>query len=205
MRQNILFLVLALYLSSCAFAPMNSSKTARSIPKDETIVDFGFSPFPYGTISSGLAPKLTLSGSIEQQLFPLVAAALRYSFIDRSQGFSLAFELGTSLGMGIAKSYSGFGGPIFSWRKDWLETYFYPKFTFVSLDKLELSSEDKDHLFVDSISAGEVSYLLNALGATWWVKPKIGLNLEIKYMVLLSEPGEVRHDIIPSIGFMIGF
>jgi hypothetical protein len=198
-------LFIALSIASCAFAPMNSSKTARAIPEDETLVDFGFSPFPYATLASGLADKLTLSGSIEQQLFPLVAVALKYSFLDRNEGFSLAAELGTSLGMGVVKSYSGFVGPIFSWKKNWFEIYLYPKYNYVHFDKLELSDGDKADLFIDAIDPGSISYLLNALGSTWWVTPEFGLNLELKYFVLLSDPGEVRHNIIPSIGFMLLF
>lgn len=205
MQRLLLAILASVLVSSCAFAPMNSAKTARSINKEETLVDFGFSPFPYATLSSGLAEKLTVSGSIEQQLYPLVAAALKYSFIDRPQDFSLAFEAGASLGMGIAKSYSAFGGPIASWKKNWFEIYFYPKINFVHFDKLELSAEDKEDLFISEVDPGAVTYLLNALGTTWWVKPSFGLNVELKYLILLSNPGDVKHDLIPSVGFMIGF
>lgn len=203
--RRVLAILCLLILSSCAFAPMNSSKTARAIPKDKTLVDFGFSPFPYATISSGLADRVTVSGSIEQQLFPLVAAAIKYSFSEKQEGLMLAFEGGASLGMGVVKSYSGFGGPILSWKKNWFEAYFYPKFNYVHFDKLELNSEDRDDLFVDEVDPGSMSYLLNALGVTWWINPSFGINTEAKYLVILSKPGEVKHDLIPSVGFMIGF
>lgn len=196
---------LLIILSSCAFAPMNSSKTARAISEDQTLVDFGFSPFPYATISSGLAKRVTVSGSIEQQLFPLIASAIKYSFSDKQEGFALAVEGGASLGMGVVKSYSGFGGPILSWKKNWFEAYIYPKFNYVHFDKLELSQSDRADLFVSEVDPGSMTYLLNAVGVTWWINSNFAINTEAKYLVILSKPGEVKHDLIPSIGFMIGF
>lgn len=184
---------------------MNSSKTARPLGEEETIVDLGFSPFPYVNISSSASKRVTISGSIEQQLFPLVSGAIKYSFQDSRDGLSYATEIGGSLGMGVVKSYSGFGGPIVSWRKKKVEFYFYPKLNFVHFDKLELSSADRNDLFIDEIDPGSVTYLLSALGTTFWMEENIGLNLEIKHFSLLSKPGEVKKDIIPSIGLMIGF
>ena len=184
---------------------MNSSKTARPLEKDNTMVDFGFSPFPYANLSSSISKRITISGSIEQQLFPLISAAAKYSFQDPRDGLSFATEIGGSLGMGIVKSYSGFGGPIVSWKKNKFEFYLYPKINFVYFDKLELSSADRNDLFINEIDPGSITYLLTALGTTFWFKENIGLNIEIKNFVLLSKPGEVKKDIIPSIGMMIGF
>ena len=202
---KILSLLLLFSIASCAFAPMNSSKTARAIPKEETLVDFGFSPFPYATISSGLADRITVSGSIEQQLFPLIAAAMKYSFSSKEEGAALALEAGGALGMGVVKSYSGFGGPIVSWKKNWFEIYFYPKINFVHFDKLELSNADKDDLFINDIDPGSITYILTSLGTTFWIKKTVGLNIEAKHFTLLSKPGEVKRDIIPSVGLMIAF
>lgn len=184
---------------------MNSSKTARPLEEDKTMVDFGFSPFPYANLSKSVSRRFTVSGSIEQQLFPLVSGAIKYSFQDPRDGLSFATEVGGSLGMGIVKSYSGFGGPIMSWKKKKVEFYLYPKVNFVYFDKLELSSSDRNDLFINDIDPGSLTYILTALGTTFWFKENIGLNLEIKHFALLSKPGEVKKDIIPSIGMMIGF
>ncbi len=194
-----------LMTSACAFAPMNSSKTARPLSDDQTMVDFGFSPFPYANLSKSVTNRVTVSGSVEQQLFPLISGAIKYSFQDNRDGVSLATELGASLGMGVVRSYAGFGGPIVSWKKGSFETYLYPKFNYVSFDKLELSNADKNDLFINEVDPGSVTYLLTALGTTYWFKENIGLNIEAKHFTILSKPGEVKKDIIPSIGMMIGF
>ncbi|PIP90463.1 MAG: hypothetical protein COW01_10185 [Bdellovibrionales bacterium CG12_big_fil_rev_8_21_14_0_65_38_15] len=203
--NNIKLLVLVLLVSSCAFAPMNSSKTARPLLEDKTMVDFGFSPFPYANLSKSVTKRFTISGSIEQQLFPLVSGAIKYSFQDSRDGFSFATELGGSLGMGVVKSYSGFGGPIVSWKKRKFEFYLYPKMNLVYFDKLELSNADRNDLFINEVDPGSITYLLTALGTTFWFEENIGLNIEVKHFALLSKPGEVKKDIIPSIGMMIGF
>ena len=203
--RNIIFIFMALSLASCAFAPMNSSKTARPISQDTTFVDFGFSPFPYANISQGISDRFTASGSIEQQLFPLASASIKYSFSDKKEGMSIATELGGSLGMGAVKSYSGFGGPILSWKRKKIELYLYPKFNYVSFDKLNLSSSDRDNLFVTDIDPDSITYLLTALGTTYWFKEMLGVNLEIKHFTILSKPGKVKKNIIPSIGLIIGF
>lgn len=204
--MNFLKIIALVFISSsCAFAPMNSSKTARPLKEDQTMVDFGFSPFPYVNLSKSVSKRVTISGSIEQQLFPLVSGAVKYSFQDSADGFSFATEVGGSLGMGIVKSYSGFGGPIVSWKKKKFEFYLYPKVNFVHFDKVELSSSDKDDLFINEVDPGSITYVLTALGTTFWFEENIGLNLEIKHFALLSKPGEVKKDIIPSIGMMIGF
>ncbi len=204
--MNILkTLVLMLLSSACAFAPMNSSKTARPLSDDKTMIDFGFSPFPYANLSKSVSNRFTVSGSVEQQLFPLISAAIKYSFQDSRDGFSFATEIGSSLGMGVVKSYSGFGGPILSWKKSKFEIYFYPKLNFVHFDKLELSSSDRNDLFINEIDPGSVTYLLSAIGTTLWIEENIGLNIEVKHFSLLSKPGEVKKDIIPSVGMMIGF
>src|SRR5690606_17145161 len=128
-----------------------------------------------------------------------------YSFSEKQEGTVLALEAGGALGMGVVKSYSAFGGPILSYKKNWFETYFYPKINFVHFDKLELSSADRDDLFVTEFDPGAVTYLLNALGATLWIEQTVGLNVEAKHFILLSKPGEVKRDIIPSVGIMVLF
>lgn len=203
--KNLNILLPLLLLASCAFAPMNSSKTARAIAPKTTQVDFGFSPFPYATVASGLVDRVTVSGSVEQQLFPLIAGAIKYSFSEKQDGLSFAVEGGASLGMGIVKSYSGFAGPILSWRKDWFELYLYPKYNYVHFDKITLSDADRDDLFLNEVDPGSISYLLTSLGTTLWIKETVGLNIEVKHFALLTKPGEVKHDLIPSIGMMIAF
>mgnify|MGYP003639361820 CR=1 FL=1 len=197
--------VLFSVLTSCAFAPMNSSKTARPVSIDETYVDFGFSPFPYANISSGISDRFTVSGSVEQQLFPLISSAIKYSFSDDRDGLSYAVEVGGSLGMGVVRSYSAFGGPLMSYKHLKWEFYLYPKLNNVHFDKLELSQADRDDLFINEVDPGSITYLLTALGTTYWFKDSIGVNLEIKHFAILSNPGEVKKDIIPSIGMIIGF
>ena len=85
------------------------------------------------------------------------------------------------------------------------EFYLYPKLNNVHFDKLELSQADRDDLFINEVDPGSITYLLTALGTTYWFKHSIGVNLEIKHFAILSNPGEVKKDIIPSIGMIIGF
>lgn len=198
-------LLTTLIISSCAFAPMNSSKTARPVPTDTTLVDFGFSPFPYANISSGLTDRFTVSGSVEQQLFPLISSAIKYSFSDERDGLSYAVEFGGSLGMGIVRSYSVFGGPILSHKSKKWEFYLYPKLNNVHFDKIELSQADRDDLFISEVDPGSITYLLTAVGTTYWMKELLAINFELKHFAILSKPGEVKKDIIPSIGLIIGF
>ena len=180
--MNKFLLPLILIFTSCSFAPLTSTKTARSLGEGKWEVSTGFSPALNVNVGKGITEKVDAGIIVEQQFSPVVALWGKYSFSTSAEDSAFAAYGGVFKGSGTSDSSGFFFGPVASYKKKWFEIYFLPVFNYVKWEAGSLTLEDQDDSFFDEINwqSSSLKYMQYTLGVNFWFTEGFALNISGK-------------------------
>lgn len=200
MRILLLSFLITIFAGACAFAPITTTNSARSLGKSNMQIDVGFSPAPFVSFGYGFTQNFDAGILYEEQLAPLLGLWGQYSFINNPEKWSLALYGGVAAGSGLQNSTSYFIGPIVSYKKKWFETYLTSKYNYVDFKARDLTADEQDDFFIDSIDTWNISYIQTTLGMNFWFSDKFALNISAKHFYLLNSDANTDVEIVPGLG-----
>ena len=171
MKEKIVTdIILCLFISGCAIAPLSNSFTGRSIGKKKVQLEGGAvalgTGMPAFKFTYGLLHDFDLGLQYDSFSFGLFS---KYSLINpENKGFALAGLFGG--GVTIEGNYL-YVGPALSYKTGMFEPYFVTRFNYVVYD-------ENDSFSNINIAAGEYSYFQITGGSIFWISKNFGLNVE---------------------------
>ena len=180
------FIVYATFLlcSSCAMAPLTSTKNARPLGSGNWEINSGMIPAFTSTIGIGVTEAIDLGVTLEFSFEWKKALWSKYSFLGKDGPIAFA------LYGGAFDSLSGRGfflGPVVDFKKDWFEIYLLPKYSYVDWQGT-LGKKEKDDLIIRKLnndSIGHTRYIQTILGINFWFTEGLGLNINIQSFKLI--------------------
>ncbi len=168
----VLTALLSILCASCAVAPVTSGFLGRSYGKGNLAIDGGGiiigSGVPYFKAGYGLSSNLDLGLQYD---FLAIGLFGRYSFINKTNGFSLA---GLASAGSTADGTYVYAGPALSYKAGFIEPYLVSRFNYVSYN------ETDDQSGID-FETGSYSYLQFNAGSVFWISPSVGANVEFTF------------------------
>ncbi len=192
--SKVLTILLILVISSCSFAPVTNTKTARSIGDGNYEMTAGLSPAASFAMGVGVSDNFDLGLTIEQQLLPLLGIWGKYSLFNNNNdnAISLAAYGGVFFGENVVDTYGSFAGPVLSYKYGWFEVYTSIIYNIVRWEDGELDFEGDDDSFLDGISwnGDSVSYLQFTFGINLWFSDSFGLAVSGKHFMAIGSESQ---------------
>ncbi len=193
-------------ISACSFAPLTTTKTARSLGEGSWEIDTGFSPAYTLTAGRGISKNLDAGLIFESQISSLFALWGKYSLINSNEKISLALYGGLFQSADILSSSGAFIGPIISYKSSWFETYLIANYNHVNWNIGNITDGYVDDLFFSFVDWEGVSlnYLQYIWGVNFWFTKGLGLNMNVQYWYFLNHKN-VAPAFLPGIELMLRF
>ena len=204
--QKIILAVASLLVSSCALAPLTSTKNARSLGKGNWGINSGFSPAFTFTAGRGMTDAFDLGATMEIALEGTTSLWGKYSFSESSAPSAFALYGG---GFRSSGGRGFFLGPVADFQVKWFQAYLIPKYSYVDWDisrsKANNSSSIFDFLANDLTSHHH--YIQMILGTNFWFTESFGLNLNAYFLHSLSGSSglEFKNDALGGAELMFRF
>lgn len=165
-------MILAAFSYSCAVAPVTSGFLGRTYGKGNLAMDGGGiiigSGIPYFKAGYGISRDFDLGLQYD---FLAIGLFGRYSFINKTDGFSLA---GLASAGSTADGTYIYTGPALSYKAGFIEPYFVGRYNYVNYDESDTQSGIE-------FEAGSYSYLQFNAGSVFWISPSVGANVEFTF------------------------
>ena len=166
--MKITIILSLLMMGSCAFAPMMSHRSGKTIGKDKNRIQASPGISVLGvSYERGVSENWDMGASLEQQLGTVGSVFTKYALVNSEQGVSWAMSGGGFVGSGISNASGAYGGSVVSWRKDSFELFIFPRFNHVKWHGTDLSTSESDRLILDDIddaSDRSINYAQVSLG-----------------------------------------
>jgi hypothetical protein len=184
MRRILALALLISSLPGCAVAPLSTHITARSNGKSESLASVG-STLPIK--DSGALPSLKYSIGVSDDIdlgfqYEVIeyGAWMKYSFVNRQEGFSAAGLFGVGLSF---EGFYSYIGPIVSWKIDWFEPYLTTRYNYVSnaLGRVDIATTGEFR-----VQPGVYRYFQHTAGFLTWPIDWFGIGLEASYINPIS-------------------
>ncbi|MCO5141602.1 MAG: hypothetical protein M9962_00770 [Oligoflexia bacterium] len=181
-------LILSIFMTSCAVAPLSTHTTARTNGKGESMASVG-STLAIGS-NNIWVPSLKYSIGLSEEWdfgfqYEVIEYGIwgKYAFIqNKDEGLSFAGVLGTGLSF---EGFYGYLGPMISWKKGIFEPYFFTRFNYVRYPKAKI---DLASIGEVSVRPGTYRYLQHTLGFFIWPLEWFGGGLEASAFTTISSP-----------------
>ena len=168
-------IVALLLCSSCAMAPLTSTKNARPLGAGNWEINTGFSPSYTFSAGRGMGDAFDLGATLELGLESTTALWGKYSLLGADGPAALALYGG---GFDSSGGRGFFLGPVVDYRKGWFEAYFIPKYNYVDWKAWDIENEEDDAIVrIAEGFEGHHDYMQLILGFNFWFTDGFGLNL----------------------------
>lgn len=193
MKLIVSLLTLTL-LASCSIAPMMTTRTARTLGEGNNKMQVSpGTPVLGVSYERGLSENWDMGLAAELQLGAVYSAFTKYALINSDDGVSLALSGGGFYGSSIAdvNSRGFYAGPLLSWRKDWFEVFFFPRYNYVHWDGFDIEADESetDDLAFDIEPSGtsyNFRYMQFNLGFNFYTNPRFNLGVGASYIYFLD-------------------
>ncbi len=214
MKKYLLLFILPalLILQSCGLAPLSNDYTARSLGKANWGINGGGSLMTAGggatgggylRLNRGITDNLDIGGLAEvNAMFLSAGITAKYALINSPQGLSMAIDSSIgAIGAGTTGFYI-YGGPIISYKANWLEPYLVIRYNYVHYNKTKVF--ENDDLFT-TIPAFGFSYIYYTLGNTFWLTNKFGITPSVNTIQFLQGGNNGGFPFIANLGLVYRF
>jgi hypothetical protein len=206
---KVLFCLFVLtFLSACSLAPLSGQTTARSIGKHNWSVTVDLPPStPAAGIGHGLTNSWDLGVSAEIQFGYQVALWTKYALLNNEEGFSMALYAGGFTTLDAATTDGFFGGPVLSYKHDWIEPFLSLRYNTVHWTGKNLKNEN-DNWIIDVFKGIDHSfyYYQGTPGLSFWVNKNTALSVYVhSFYIPHQKGGEDDLSFIPGIGASFRF
>jgi hypothetical protein len=186
-----------LLLNACAFGPLVTHETARTVGENRHELLGGYGNVGYMVKwSYGVTKDIDLGFQIESMSIGLRG---KYAFINNERGFSLAAAAGVGNSIGGSHYY---GDLMTSYKAAWWEPYLNFRYVRVKTDPIEV--RDKDNGPLDfTINSLEYSYGQLFFGNRFWMTENWILSVEASSIVLHSTG--IKMSSVAVIGAALGY
>ena len=204
--QRIILAVASVLVSSCALAPLTSTKNARSLGKGNWEINSGLSPAFTFTAGRGMTDAFDLGATLEFALEGTTALWGKYSFSESNAPSALALYGG---GFDSSGGRGFFLGPVVDFQARWFQAYLIPKYNYVDWDISRSKANESSSIidfFADGLT-GSHHYMQMVLGTNFWFTKGFGLNLNAYFLHSLSGSSrlEFKNDALGGAELMFRF
>lgn len=187
-------------LSACAFGPLVTHETARTVGRGNHEVLGGYGNAGYVIKwNAGITDDADLGIQLESLSIGLRG---KYAFVNNERGFSFAAAAG--LGSSIGGSHY-YGDLLGSYKNAWWEPYTTFRYVHVKTDPIEVKDKDPDGPFDFTISSYQYDYGQLFLGNRFWLTEKWILSVEASSIVLHSSGVDLSKVIVVGAAMGVKF
>lgn len=204
----IISLLIPIFMSGCAVAPLLTQKSGRSLGKNNWVTELSVLPSLGASLNYGVTEDLDIGVLIESQLGTVYSLYGKYSFVNNEKKWSVALGGGAFMGVGFGESSGFFLGPIVSYKADSVEPYLNLRYNYVSWKPGILTSDEQSDSLIklsDWLSDINFSYVQADFGINFWVSEKFAITPNGKAWIFFDDEVSTTSGIIPGISFLIKF
>jgi hypothetical protein len=194
-------LLIILSLSACSFAPLTSSKSARTLGKGNWEIDTGASPLLNAAVNRGMSDDWDFGLTVEQQFGPVFALTSKNGlYNNQGNGLSLSLLSSIYVATGVVTGKGFYVGPIVSYQGQKWEFFSSLRYNWLKWDGSDLSPDDRTDLIISVLNFDDVSinYLQYHFGFNYWFNQKFAWGLDGKYLSFFGSNVKSSSKLIPG-------
>lgn len=182
MKQSIILtIVLSVFITGCAFGPLVSHETARTVGDGNHELAGGLGRAGYVfKWNYGLADNLDVGVHYESMGLGIRA---KYAFLNNESGWSFATALGTGISIGGTYNNLDLMGSykVSAWEP-------YATLRLVQAKSQDTTLEGEGILGITSFKGQTFNYSHHILGTRYWFNERWMISVEVSSLSLISDP-----------------